>query len=168
MVVSANSDRTLPPPLAGIRRLGTWRNLTSQDPPPIAGRRSTGTASAQTCRLGVRFWLVHFLAPGEHVHDPSASAAAAELPTCTAGSTVCQGRWWCFADALVVEKAVLHESFPPSFWLPGIVSTIALVRFGSVSPLSTRSFCALVVRPRNFTVFSPFVSADLAFACTRC
>lgn len=39
---------------------------------------------------------------------------------------LCPG-WWCFIDALVVSKAVLHDSFPFTYWLPGIVATIALV-----------------------------------------
>jgi hypothetical protein len=38
----------------------------------------------------------------------------------------CAG-WWCFVDALVVTKAVQHEGFPFTYWLPGIVATIALV-----------------------------------------
>ena len=39
----------------------------------------------------------------------------------------CAG-WWCFIDALVVTKAVQHEGFPFTYWLPGIVATVALVR----------------------------------------
>lgn len=35
--------------------------------------------------------------------------------------------WWCFIDALVVSKVVLHDSFPFTYWLPGVVATIALV-----------------------------------------
>mmetsp|Transcript_16776 Transcript_16776/g.50120 ORF Transcript_16776/g.50120 Transcript_16776/m.50120 type:complete len:164 (-) Transcript_16776:508-999(-) len=35
--------------------------------------------------------------------------------------------WWCFVDGLVYSKVVLQETVPATFWLPGIVATIALV-----------------------------------------
>jgi len=35
--------------------------------------------------------------------------------------------WWSWADAVVVTRTALDEKFPITYWLPGIVATIALV-----------------------------------------
>lgn len=41
--------------------------------------------------------------------------------------------WWCWLDAIVYSSAVLHESSPFSYHLPGWVATLALVLMNLMS-----------------------------------